>query len=1112
MKQVAASSHSAFYSARHTVGGSSNGRGGHSSSRPNGASGGNRFPRTPSGGRSNQHGGVGRYGQRGAVQQRLGILGPAPVNRGPQCWACNQFGHIAALCPQATRSNDDISRAFAGMHLASPFDPTWYPDTGATHHMTSDARTMTSATGYGSHDKVVVGSGEALPIAHTGNISFESGSFIFRLSQVLHVPAIKKNLLLVAKFTRDNLVSLTFFPWGFVIRDLKTGVVLFQGPCEDGLYPIKLGLASRNWSAPKRAFVSVLASSSLWHRRLGHPSRQVLSVLASSDVLGSSFSVSNKNFCNHCALAKSHRLSFHSSEHYAKSPFELIHSDVWMSPILLVSGFRYYVLFTDDYTRYTWIYPMRNKSEVFTHFNTFLTLIYNQFSTMVKIFQSDGGKEYDNLSFRTLCAQKGIHHRFSCPHTPQQNSLAECKHRHISEMGRTLLLAANLPPKFWAEALCTAVYVLNRLPSHVLKWASPFQMLFGRSPDYMAFRTFVTNTRVIDDSYPYGALAASSTMPPSDFAFVPIIHAPYSLPSKTQTLPTPPSTSSLQPPVAPLSAAAASDSGTGQGVVPPSGPGVTAPPASGSLLPSASEPSQAIVTAPVPYIGPQTRSKSGIFKPKAMSDEFNALLKQRMWSLVPPVPRANIVGCKWVFKLKQNSDGSIERHKARLVAKGFHQQAGVDYSETFSPVVKPTTIRTVLSLAVHFGWPLHQLDVKNTFLHGSLMEEVYMKQPPGFVDPTRPNYVCKLHKALYGLKQAPRAWFQRLSAFLVHSGFVQSRADSSMFTFHQGSTILIFLLYVDDIVLTGNASSLLQTFIAVLGKEFELKDLGRLHYFLGVECKPCPTPVAAKTSLSATSGSPLPDASLYRQIVGSLQYLTLTRPDISFAVQTVAQFMGRPTTDHMDAVKRILRYLKGTLGMGITFTPSAQPFQLAAYSDADWAGCPDTRRSTTGFCVYLGNNLISWCAKKQRTVSRSSAEAEYRALAFACADTIWILSLLHELRLPVRLPVLMHCDNFSATYMAANPVFHARTKHIALDYHFVRERVASGTHRVQFLPSTLQLADVFMKGLSTARFRSLCSNFVSSPESSLRGDWQRQRWCCDARLERKMECLECQED
>ncbi|XP_068319739.1 uncharacterized mitochondrial protein AtMg00810-like [Pyrus communis] len=390
-----------------------------------------------------------------------------------------------------------------------------------------------------------------------------------------------------------------------------------------------------------------------------------------------------------------------------------------------------------------------------------------------------------------------------------------------------------------------------------------------------------------------------------------------------------------------------------------------------------------------------------------------------------------------------------------------------------------------------------------------------MQQPPGFVDPTRLNYVCKLHKALYGLKQAPRAWFQRLSAFLVHSGFVQSRADSSMFTFHQGSTILIFLLYVDDIVLTGNASSLLQTFIAVLGKEFELKDLGRLHYFLGVEvshlssglrltqnkytldilkrsnmleCKPCPTPVAAKTSLSATSGSPLPDASLYRQIVGSLQYLTLTRPDISFAVQTVAQFMGRPTTDHMDVVKRILRYLKGTLGMGITFTPSAQPFQLAAYSDADWAGCPDTRRSTTGFCVYLGNNLISWCAKKQRTVSRSSAEAEYRVLAFACADTIWILSLLHELRVPVRLPVLMHCDNLSATYMAANPVFHARTKHIALDYHFVRERVASGTHRVQFLPSTLQLADVFTKGLSTARFRSLCSNFVSSPESSLRGD------------------------
>nr|XP_028955049.1 uncharacterized protein LOC114823790 [Malus domestica] len=389
-----------------------------------------------------------------------------------------------------------------------------------------------------------------------------------------------------------------------------------------------------------------------------------------------------------------------------------------------------------------------------------------------------------------------------------------------------------------------------------------------------------------------------------------------------------------------------------------------------------------------------------------------------------------------------------------------------------------------------------------------------MAQPPGFVDPSRPNYVCKLRKAIYGLKQAPRAWFQRLNTFLMQVGFVQSRADSSMFTYHHGSTILVFLLYVDDIVLTGNSSPFIQSFIQTLSTEFELKDLGKLHYFLGIkvsylsngihlsqnkytlellqrgdllECKPCSTPIAAKTQLSAHTGAPLSDPSLYRQLVGSLQYLTLTRPDISFDVQNVSQFMGHPTTAHMEAVKRILRYLKGSLGMGLRLTSSSQPFRLIAYSDADWAGCPGTRRSTTGFCIFLGDNLISWCAKKQRTVSRSSAEAEYRALAFACADSIWIAGLLRELRVPVFEPILMHCDNLSATYMAANPVFHARTKHIALDYHFVRERVASGTHRVHFLPSISQLADLFTKGLSKTRFQSLCSKLVSSPASSLRG-------------------------
>jgi hypothetical protein len=385
-----------------------------------------------------------------------------------------------------------------------------------------------------------------------------------------------------------------------------------------------------------------------------------------------------------------------------------------------------------------------------------------------------------------------------------------------------------------------------------------------------------------------------------------------------------------------------------------------------------------------------------------MEEEYAALLDNHTWDLVPRPPKANVVTGKWIFKHEFHADGSLDRYKARWVLCGFTQCPGVDYDETFSPVVKLATVRTVLTLAHSRDWPIHQLDVKNAFLHGTLSETVYCSQPTGFSDPAQPDHVCHLKKSLYGLKQAPRAWYRRFASYLLSLGFTEAKFDTSVFIFHQGLETVYLLLYVDDIVLTASTDHLLHRVIDALKKEFAMKDLGPLHHFLGVAvqrhmdslflsqrqyildiltrhgmtgCNPCSTPVDSCAKLAATAGPPVADPTAYRSLVGALQYLTFTRPDIAYAVQQVCLYMHDPREVHLVAAKRILRYLQGSIDHGLVI-PKSAPTQLIVYTDADWAGCPDTRRSTSGYAVFLGGSLISWSSKRQHTVSRSSAEAE----------------------------------------------------------------------------------------------------------------------------------------
>lgn len=529
---------------------------------------------------------------------------------------------------------------------------------------------------------------------------------------------------------------------------------------------------------------------------------------------------------------------------------EFIHTDLWgPSPVASHTNFRYYIHFLDDYSRYTWLFPLKQKSDALAAFIHFKRLVENQFDRKIKQLRTDWGGEFQ--AFTQLVNENGILFQHSCPHTSEQNGRAERKHRHIVETGLTLLAQAHMPLKYWSYAFQTSIYLINRLPTSVLKGKSPFQVLFSKTPNYQFLKIFGVSCfpcirpyqhhkfdfhsiKCVNLGYseahkgykclsPHGRIYITrhvifnehefpsvsgflNTRQPEQFVTLHTPHTWFNLPSGLITLD---SRSGLSPISAessssvPAASPSSSSSDRCHSVVSPSLLG--SPVSVDSVIPN-DAPSSAneamsspsvLPTAPAPVVSVHpmiTRAKDGIFKPRtfvghaafthssclpasaqialqhegwkhAMIDEFQALKRNGTWSLVPlsDLPDAHsIVGCKWVFKEKLNADGSFQRYKARLVAKGFYQRPGLEFGETFSPVIKAAIVRVVLTLVVAHDWEVRQVDINNAFLNGVLEEDVFMAQPPVFEDPQQPESVCKLHKSIYEIKQAPRAWYDQL--------------------------------------------------------------------------------------------------------------------------------------------------------------------------------------------------------------------------------------------------------------------------------------------------------------------------------------------------------------
>jgi hypothetical protein len=479
---------------------------------------------------------------------------------------------------------------------------------------------------------------------------------------------------------------------------------------------------------------------------------------------------------------------------------------------------------------------------------------------------------------------------------------------------------------------------------------------------------------------------------------------------------------------------------------------------------------------------------------QAMDEEYRSLIENGTWEIVDSNPGIKPIPVKWVYKIKRDSSGRIERYKARLVVKGFMQQQGVDFDEVFAPVSKHTTLRTLLSIVAHEDLEMHQLDIKTAFLNGELEEQVYMKQPPGYEE-GGPNKVCHLKKTLYGLRQAPRAWHLRLTEELNKLGAHVSDADPGLYIYKTQNETVYLLVWVDDILLASSSMNAINAVKKALMKTFDSRDLGEAKFFVGLsierkrtnrsiklaqklaitdlvhkfglkDAKTRGVPMSVATKLTKTEDNPLDTAKYpYSELVGSLMYLAVcTRPDIAQATGSLARYMANPSVIHWTAALGVLRYLAATQDHGILYEPSYDSDKIKGYADADYAGDIDTRRSTTGYVFILNGGAISWSSRLQPTVAVSTAEAEYMAAAFAVKEALWLRKLLMDLGKGSE-PIRIYGDNQSALKLIKHPIASLRSKHIDIVYHFTRERAARGEVKFEYIQTDDMVADIMTKPL-----------------------------------------------
>ena len=1002
----------------------------------------------------------------------------------------------------------------------------WIVDSGATSHMCNNRNMFVELSQLGSGEKVTLGDGSSLDVAGEGTVDMD---MILRdgtrrgcaLKKVLYVPELAYNLISVVRAGEAG-KTVCFDELGCEFRNDR-GDTIALGVRQGSLYYLKFAMKSQNSA-------SVAQSENkerLWHRRFGHLNEQSMEKLVKKQLVSQlDYDTSGDvGVCEACIGGKQCKSSFKPSKTVTSMPLELVHSDVCgKMGRKSMGGAEYFLTLLDDKTHYAWVYPLKTKGQAFERFKQWQAEVENLTGQRVKTLRTDNGGEFTSKSFQAHLKACGIRHELTIPKTPEQNGVAERLNRTLVETTRAMLLDAKLPQKFWAEAISTAAYLRNRSPTSAVEGTTPHQAWYGQKPRVEHLRVFgcVAYVHVPKDErgkldsktkkcvlLGYGSVQKGYRI--YDRLTQKVFYS-RNVKFDEREIESPPVEEEepaqrpliLDPVGEPESDREAGDEENG---------GTNADP------PDAAEPPprrSARKGGPVDYYGfPQVHltihSEPTTFEEatgcpekakwkEAMGKEIKSLKDNKVWELTTLPPGKKGIGCKWVYKVKTNSGGSIERYKARLVARGFDQKFGSDYDETFCPVVRLESLRTLIALSSQRGLELHHVDVQTAFLNGTLQEDIYMKQPEGYEKQGEEDLVCKLSKSIYGLKQSSRCWNTALDAHLKRMGFAQLKSDPCIYASGGEDTFYIGV-YVDDMILAGKNEAKMRSVKEELTSRFDIKDLGKLSYFLGMsivqdqekketwigqptyaeklltkmgmsDCKPVKTPAdPANRLVKAAEDEQAVDQQLYQSLVGGLMYLaTCTRPDIAYTVGMLARFSSKPNQTHWVAAKRVLRYLKGTMNFGLIY--SGDPGVLG-YSDADWAGDMDDRKSTSGYMFQIAGGPVSWRSKKQDTVALSTAEAEYVALSSAAQECVWMRRLVSELGNPPGEPTTILEDNQSSIAMARNPQFHGRAKHIDIKHHFVREQVSSGMIELKYCPTGEMVADILTKGLPQQQFSAL---------------------------------------